>query len=145
LDLRDIIVVLTSGLPTSYETIIISLNTVDSKNITLTFVITCLLNEESCKNLAHFIVKLELEDKVNWEAMVAIAVKNIGTNVICFYCGGTGHFTTLCEVKMKHFKAMDAKFASIAISPDNEDDEVNYATQSEEKCIAISVLLKKKC
>ncbi|KAG6884531.1 hypothetical protein C0993_010345, partial [Termitomyces sp. T159_Od127] len=69
---EDIIVILTAGLPTLYETVIISLNAVDSNNLTLNFVITCLLNEESQQNLACSIVKPESEVKVNSEALAVI-------------------------------------------------------------------------
>ena len=94
---ENIIVILTTGLPPSYETVIISLDAVTSTELTLNFVITHLLNEESHQNLACPIIKLESEEvKVESEAMVA--VKKTGTNVICFYCGGTGHFAASCEV-----------------------------------------------
>ena len=43
---EDIIVVLTAGLPPSYTTVIISLDAVKSKELTLDFIITHLSNEE---------------------------------------------------------------------------------------------------
>lgn len=123
---EDIIVVLTTGLPPSYETVIISLNAVASTKLTLNFVITCLLNEESHQNFACLIIKVESEEvKIDSEAIVA--VKKTGINIICFYCGGTSHFSASCEVQQKHIKAIDGKFAGIAIFPNDEDDKVNYA------------------
>ena len=110
---EDIIVILTTDLPSSYETVIISLDTVAPTDLMLNFVITHSINEES-QNPYHHISSSKSEEKSGEDAMV------------CFYCGGTDHFAASCEVEQKNFKAIDTKFAGVAILPDHEDDEVNF-------------------
>ncbi|KNZ72580.1 hypothetical protein J132_02581 [Termitomyces sp. J132] len=123
---EDIIIVLTAGLP-PYETIIISLNAIKPEELTLNFVITCLLNEESCQNLTSTTTTattLESEgEKPALDAMAAI--KKTGSTGTCFYCRGIGHFTASCETRLKHFKLIDKKFAGFAFFP--KDEEENYA------------------
>ncbi|KAF8237328.1 hypothetical protein L208DRAFT_1150460, partial [Tricholoma matsutake] len=43
---KDVIVVIMAGLPDSYSSVVIVFDNVDSKILTLDFIITCLLNEE---------------------------------------------------------------------------------------------------
>ncbi|KAH0578684.1 hypothetical protein H2248_003813 [Termitomyces sp. 'cryptogamus'] len=124
---EDIIIVLTVGLPPSNETIIISLNASTSTELMLNFVVTHLLNEKSHQNLTGSLIAPEPEEKSAGEATVAMRKEKYGSTTICFYCGVTGHFAASCEVRMKHFKAIDQNFAGLAIFPDNSDNEVNFA------------------
>ncbi|KAG6825511.1 hypothetical protein H0H92_003431 [Tricholoma furcatifolium] len=121
---EDIIVVLTAGLPPSYETVLISLDAVEPTQLTLDFVITRLLNEESrqASSLSTSTSTPAPDDPK--EAMVA---SKRGANVICFYCGGTGHFAASCETRIKHFKALDDKFAGSATIFGDDPEEENYA------------------
>ncbi|KNZ74748.1 hypothetical protein J132_06289, partial [Termitomyces sp. J132] len=123
---EDFIIVLTTGLPPSYETIIISLDAITLTELTLNLVISYLLNEVSHQNLTCPVVAPEPEEKSAGEAMVAMKEEKSGFTTICFYCGGTGHFAASGEVRMKHLKAIDQKFAGLVIFPD-KDDEVNFA------------------
>ncbi|KAH0580484.1 hypothetical protein H2248_001983 [Termitomyces sp. 'cryptogamus'] len=123
---KDIIVVLTASLPPSYETVIISLDAIKPEELTLNFVITCLLNEESCQNLTcttTTATTLKSGEKPGLDTMTA--TKKTGSTVTCFYCGGIGHFTASCKTRLKHFKLIDEKFAGFAVFP--EDDKENYA------------------
>jgi hypothetical protein len=45
----DVILVLCGGLPTSYSTLIITLDSLPPDELTLDNVVTCLLNEEVCQ------------------------------------------------------------------------------------------------
>jgi gag-polypeptide of LTR copia-type len=47
IDDEDLILILTMGLPKSYDTFVISLNAINTTTLTLNFVITHLLNEQS--------------------------------------------------------------------------------------------------
>ncbi|KAG5333655.1 hypothetical protein C0989_005150 [Termitomyces sp. Mn162] len=110
------------NVPTSSEDFIIVLTT----ELTLNLVISYLLNEVSHQNLTCPVVAPEPEEKSAGEAMVAMKEEKSGFTTICFYCGGTGHFAASGEVRMKHLKAIDQKFAGLVIFPD-KDDEVNFA------------------
>jgi gag-polypeptide of LTR copia-type len=47
-DNEDLILILTTmGLPKSYDTFVISLDTINTTTLTLNFIITCLLNKQS--------------------------------------------------------------------------------------------------
>ncbi|KAG5338061.1 hypothetical protein J132_08839 [Termitomyces sp. J132] len=123
---KDIIVVLTAGLPPSYEIVIIPLNAIKPEELTLNFVITHLLNEESHQNLTCTTTTTMSEsggEKPGLDAMAAI--KKTGSTMTCFYCVGIGHFTASCKTRLKHFKLIDEKFAGFAIFPENEEE--NYA------------------
>ena len=49
---EDIILVLTAGLPPSYEPLIVLLNAISPDSLTLNFVVSHLLNKESCQGVS---------------------------------------------------------------------------------------------
>ncbi|KAG5732822.1 hypothetical protein E4T56_gene2752 [Termitomyces sp. T112] len=124
---ENIIIVLTASLPPSYETIIISLDAIKPEELTLNFVITCLLNEESHQNLTDTTTTATmLESEGEKPGLDAMAVTNkTGSTMTCFYCGSIGHFTASCKTRLKHFKSIDEKFAGFAVF--SEDEKENYA------------------
>lgn len=121
---EDIIVVLTAGLPPSYTTIIISLDAVKSKELTLDFVITRLLNEEGRQVIsADTIPEVKKEESDN----AAMSAKPMRTDVQCFYCLEKGHFSNTCPVKAKENKEREDKgrrkiTAQLAIVDSDEED-----------------------
>ena len=95
-NLKDVIVVLTAGLPTSYTPVIISFDAINPEKLTLDFVITRLLNEETCQT-SHSIVK-KGEDEA---ALRAKKVSKIGMNIQFFYCLKMGCYSSTCPTKLK--------------------------------------------
>lgn len=125
---EDIIVVLTAGLPSSYAPVIISLDSVKATELTLDFVITQLLNEES-----HQVISSEPNVEVKKEEPDNVAMLS-ACSIQCFYCLEKGHFASVCPQKAKDVKEREDKgrrqvtsnahFASTAA---DESDEENYA------------------
>jgi hypothetical protein len=93
-----IIVVLTSGLPPDYESIIVALDAVKPDELTLELATSHLLNEEEC-HLSHrqlydykvLLVKNRSDSSVNTPFVAHSRV-----NVTCFNCGKKGHYAKDC-------------------------------------------------
>jgi len=99
---EDKILVLTQGLPPSYDPFIISLNaaiangttTADNPSISLEVVKACLLNEESRQRATHPVTSPD---------SVTLAVTTIASKlrrplkqITCFHCGEKGHYQINC-------------------------------------------------
>ena len=97
---EDIILVLTAGLPLSYEPLIVSLNAVSPDSLTLDFVISHLLNEESRQGIPA--------SEPSSSAMVATRAKTPISQITCFGCQKKGHYKSHCP-------DADTKTASLAV------------------------------
>ncbi|KAI5989250.1 hypothetical protein EDD15DRAFT_2107955, partial [Pisolithus albus] len=94
---EDIILVLTLGLPTSYESFVVSLDTTPPDQLTLDYVITRLMNEEAWQSHSSSVVDSEsgaLLTSAQNRARLGrrVALKNI----TCFNCGEKGHYQSHC-------------------------------------------------
>jgi gag-polypeptide of LTR copia-type/Zinc knuckle len=94
---EDIVLVLTGGLDSSYNNFVITLDSTPSSQLTLNYVITRLLNEES-RQLAD-------SDKLGESALVAAATptsdkpkgaKRDVSQITCWNCAKKGHFQSNC-------------------------------------------------
>ena len=92
------IVVLTSGLPPKYDSVVITLDAVKPDDLTLELAISCLLNEEerhlSCKQLDDYKASLIKGESDNSDATFAACSSK--ANVTCFKCGKKGHYAKEC-------------------------------------------------
>jgi hypothetical protein len=109
---EEMILVITGGLPPSYDHLLVSLDSTDPALLTVDFVVTRLLNEESrqthsnADQLHHFEV-----------AAAARTVKRRPLDQItCFSCGKRGHYQSACPDKFKS----DSSTAA-AVSADADD------------------------
>ena len=85
----ELIVVLTNKLPDSYQPLIVSLELVDEKNLTVDYVITRLVNEEDRQG-----------NDTNTEG-TALSVrvakhKTPRSQITCWTCGKKGHYLNEC-------------------------------------------------
>src|SRR5262249_47802126 len=102
---EDIILVLTAGLFQSYFSFIVALDATDPTYLTLEYVISYLLNEESC----HLSLSPQSCPNVKSDpnkAHVALKVDSIPvccplTLIICFSCQQKGHYQCNCPKSQK--------------------------------------------
>ncbi|KAI5980357.1 hypothetical protein EDD15DRAFT_2147572, partial [Pisolithus albus] len=94
---EDIILVLTLGLPTSYESFVVSLDTTPPDQLTLDYVITRLMNEEARQSHSSSVVDSEsgalltsAQNRARLGRRVALE------NITCFNCGEKGHYQSHC-------------------------------------------------
>ena len=101
-----VIIVLTSGLPTEFDSVVVALNSIESKSLTLEVAISHLLNEEehhlSRKLMEDYktsLIKGEpIDDAIAYTAHVS------KPNVTCFKCGKKGRYAKDCpEKESAHF------------------------------------------
>lgn len=85
---EDVILVLTAGLPPSYESFIISLDTVSPNALTLDLVISRLLNEEARQDIPT--------TDSRSVALAATRMKTPLTQITCFKCQKKGHYQSTC-------------------------------------------------
>jgi hypothetical protein len=122
-DDEDIILVLTMGLPAVYNPFVIALDATDAAALTLDYVITRLLNEETRilgLGLAPKIPAATSRQPAN-EAMAA--TESTGRRplalITCFSCGNKGHYQRDCPSK-----STSTATAAASIEELESDDEV---------------------
>ena len=103
------IVVLTSGLPPEYDSIVIALDAVKPNDLTLKLAISHLLNKEechlSCKQLDDYKASLIKGESDNSDA--AFAARSGKANVTCFKCGKKRHYAKECPEEKEHTNFVD--------------------------------------
>jgi hypothetical protein len=112
---EDLILVLTGGLPSSYDNFVISLDATPLPQLTLDYVVTRLLNEETRQNGTDDAIKTE-------QALVAAQKKRARdlSEITCFNCGEKGHFQSDCMRKKKE------PTYSMAVNAMEDDDAADY-------------------
>jgi len=98
---EDMILVLTGGLPPSYEHFVISLDATHATHLTLDYVITRLLNEETRQ--IGLIPDAAPEPKSPNVAFAAYSPRSPRSllHITCFNCGKKGHFQMNCSEPKK--------------------------------------------
>jgi hypothetical protein len=92
---EDVILVLTNGLPETYNPFVIALDGARPEDITLQNVIVRLANEEGRQGID--IVKKEEEiAKLGESALAVTKNRRDRSEIICFGCGKKGHFRSQC-------------------------------------------------
>ena len=86
----DIILAITSGLPRSYDSFLISLDATPDDDYTLAYVITHIVNEHQRQQPHH----QSTTDPTN-VALAAIPRRDLA-HITCFKCGKKGHYPTNC-------------------------------------------------
>ena len=101
-----VIIVLTLGLPAKFDSVVVTLDSIESKSLTLEVAISRLLNEEerhlSCKLMEDY--KTSLTKGEPADNAIAYAARVGKPNVTCFKCGKKGHYAKDClEKESAHF------------------------------------------
>ena len=109
---ENIILTLTAGLPESYATLIVRLDNLPPNELTLSNVITRLLNEEVRQNAHKDVVEVSgavysVQDAKNKK------IKTQLSKVTCYNCGKKGHYKSNCPVPKKENEIGDKMVASL--------------------------------
>jgi hypothetical protein len=91
---EDIILALTEGLPDTFSTLIVALDSIPPHDLDLTSIVTRLLNEE-VRQSNNRIGKPESEHNGE-QTLAAVHKKRLMAGVICFNCQGKGHYQSDC-------------------------------------------------
>lgn len=115
---EDIVMTLLENLPASYEYLIIALDMMPLKDLTMVYVLACLMYEMSKRN----------ENEPQGEDTTMMSHQNKAGDPpscqgvrTCFYCGKPGHIARFCY-KANNNEKENAKIAK-------DDDEFAFATQ----------------
>ena len=133
---EDTILVLTMGLDKSYDSFIISLNTTPPEQLTLDYVVSCMLNEEvrrSNTEIQGVAVKARGmpggKVRVKKEENVALATTQ---GDVCWCCSKPGHLKVFCTAKPLRGKEADqANIAFVAIGIDLDDEYLAQVSDEE--------------
>jgi hypothetical protein len=130
---QDKILALTMGLPIAYDAVIINFDSTSPDQLTLSHVISRLLNEE--------VRQLGNENSTNPEATTndeAMAVTSVGAkgrrsgvkatttgnpDVTCYFCDKKGHYKSECPERLAWEKSKGHEMAAGVEEDDSEDDE----------------------
>jgi hypothetical protein len=113
IDEEDITLVLTGGLPPSYDNFIITLDSTPPADLTLDYVITRLLNEEARQSSTKIVTPS------NDVAFATFSKPRDLSEITCFNCRKKGHFQSVCPELKK--VARPKIIAATAIA--EEEDE----------------------
>ena len=108
---EDIILTLTAGLLESYATLIVTLNSLPMNELTLSNVISSLLNEVQ-QNAHEDVVELSgpvysVQDAKNKK------IKTQLSEITCYNCGKKGHYKSNCPVPKKENEIGNKMVASL--------------------------------
>jgi hypothetical protein len=135
IDDEDLILVLTMGLPKSYDTFVISLDSTDPATLTLNFVITHLLNEQSRQSVGDpscmspalrdpglAAVTLSSEKPGSRTGFRQNSSNNLA-HIMCYKCSLKGHFQANCPTNQSLLKSQPSEgTANGAFDLDELDD-----------------------
>lgn len=117
-----IIVVLTSGLPTTYQPLIVTLDSLDATALTVKTVITRLLNEEAQQLSEQTAAQPATASSKTTAAAVLAEVR-------CFNCNKLGHYKSVCPQPLKAPKIRDTSNVTMELDDEsNSDEETAKAT-----------------
>jgi gag-polypeptide of LTR copia-type/Zinc knuckle len=126
---QDWILVLTMGLPDSYDPVIINFDSTASELLMLNHVIARLLNEEA-RQSSHS-ATTNREDSHD-EALAAVQKNrsrpratggNASADIICYFCDEKGHYKSECPARREWEKAKAKKIKGVAAAAwDSESD-----------------------
>jgi hypothetical protein len=128
---EDTILALTMGLDKSYDSFTISLNTMSPDQLTLDYIVSCMLNEEVCctnVEIQGVVMKAKGgkkgEVRVKKEDNVAMVAAQRDGPTTCWHCGKMGHVCTEKPLRGPGSNEANVAFAAVGIDSDDE-----YLTQ----------------
>jgi len=137
---QDQILALTMGLPTSYDAIIINIDSTLADQLTLNHIITCLLNEETRQTAQAPSSSGDTESKPGDQAMATTRSKfaerqttHMISDVTCYFCNGKGHYKLECLEKREWERSRQRSGSSKSgketaglVEEDSDDDYLGF-------------------
>ena len=118
---EDIVLVLTNGLPPSYQNFVLMLNSAPSETFNLDYVIVCLQTKEThqhTKSRSQAMADHALAITHDW-------LRQPLTSITCFGCGNMGHYQVNCPTNLRSPQTH-------APVPCHENKPINVAAATEE-------------
>jgi len=133
---QDKILALTMGLPSSYDAVIINFDSTPSDQLTLSHVISRLLNEEVRQTSGQPSNPDDTSEEVRDEAMAVTgrggrrAGGGTASDVVCFFCDKKGHYKSDCPDRLAWEKAKTKKgskeYTAVVFEEDFDEDGVGF-------------------
>ena len=129
---QDKILALTMGLPSSYDAVIINFDLTLSDQLTLSHVISCLLNDEVCQTSGNQPSNDNNTEEPHDEALAVTGRRGSGgrraggnqSDVMCFFCDKKGHYKSDCPDRLawEKVKKNGLKDDTVTVLEEDNDD-----------------------
>jgi hypothetical protein len=114
---EEMILVLTGGLPASYDHLVVSLDATDPTNLTIDYVINRLINEEARQTNSD---PDRAKGTLNIETAYAARARRPIEQITCYKCGNKGHYQVNCpELKKAATESAPATAATALADADD--------------------------
>ncbi|PBK96259.1 hypothetical protein ARMGADRAFT_868429, partial [Armillaria gallica] len=96
---QDVILALTLGLPSSYDTVIIHFDATPPDQLTIDHIITRLLNDETRQSMNRH---HSTQNAATTEEALSVTQRRLrpdASEIVCFFCDQKGHYKDACPEK----------------------------------------------
>ncbi|PBK83323.1 hypothetical protein ARMGADRAFT_945224, partial [Armillaria gallica] len=120
---QDVILALTLGLPSSYDTVIIHFNATPPDQLTIDHVITQLLNDETCQSMNRHRSTQNATTTEEALSVTQCCLCPDASEIICFFCDQKSHYKDACPEK-KLWESHKQEIAGMVEGADSDEESL---------------------